>query len=460
MVQPFDYSMGVPDPMGMMVQGFGLGQQQRANEMAMQQSAVQEQRDATLFDQAQQDRQAKLAEAEAQRQGAVALQQSMVALGQKVAAGTATANDFAQLSLAHPDMADQLKTVWDGVSKERKANDAAGLFKAATAIKSGRPDIAEKLLDDYATAAENSGQKMDADLARGVLGIIRANPSAGLTQLGILLHSVDPDAAEKVFGAGDAKTATAGAPDGTMWVDPADPSKGVSPIPGIAPSGPEWRQATPEEAAKYGATAGQINTKTGKFEAERPANGMSLTVNPDGSTSFVQGPGVTDKQAAQANQNAVTSDVVLNAAAKARDLIGVTTTGILGAGASYNPQGDAAELYRQVDVLKANAKAANLNAMRQASPTGGALGNVSNSDIQMLADKSGALDPKAGPERFRAQLDDYERTLLRVIHGVEAGDRIFNEMRAAPVPGQGSQSQDQPPPQVGDWMKTWGGASK
>lgn len=82
-----------------------------------------------------------------------------------------------------------------------------------------------------------------------------------------------------------------GAPEGYMFLDPNNPAAGVVPIPGMPVSGPEWRAATPEEAAANGAVAGQINTKTGKFDAQNPPSNMSLSTNPDGTMTLVQGPG-------------------------------------------------------------------------------------------------------------------------------------------------------------------------
>jgi len=76
-----------------------------------------------------------------------------------------------------------------------------------------------------------------------------------------------------------------------------------------------------------------------------------------------------------------------------------------------------------VDVLKANASVENINAMRAASPTGGALGQASDSDIKLLQAKSGALDPAS--KYFVRDLADYTRSLLRTVHGVGAGDDIF-----------------------------------
>ena len=55
------------------------------------------------------------------------------------------------------------------------------------------------------------------------------------------------------------------------------------------PAGPEWRPATPEEAATYGSAAGQFNTKTGEFKKSGDGNGVTQTItNPDGTTTTIQ----------------------------------------------------------------------------------------------------------------------------------------------------------------------------
>lgn len=80
-----------------------------------------------------------------------------------------------------------------------------------------------------------------------------------------------------------------GAPEGYMFLDPNNPAAGVVPIPGMPVSGPEWRAATPEEAAAYGAAAGQFNTKTGEFKKSSADNGITQTIrNPDGTETTIQ----------------------------------------------------------------------------------------------------------------------------------------------------------------------------
>jgi hypothetical protein len=122
------------------------------------------------------------------------------------------------------------------------------------------------------------------------------------------------------------------------------------------------------------------------------------------------------------------SSIITTAAQRARQAANSRALGGIGGRvAAINPGSTNAELYRQVDVLRSQAQLGNLQAMREASPTGGALGSVTEKELQILADKSGALDP-ASPN-FLRDLDDYERTLLRTIHGPEEGDRIFEATR-------------------------------
>lgn len=135
---------------------------------------------------------------------------------------------------------------------------------------------------------------------------------------------------------------------------------------------------------------------------------------------------------AQGRRDAST-DVIIGAAERAREVMAgasIPTTGVVGQAAAVLPSSQASELRRQVDVLKSNATIESLTAMRQSSPTGGALGNVTEKEGQMLAAASGALDANASAEDFQRALDNYERTLLRIVHGPEAGDRIFAQTRS------------------------------
>ncbi len=125
----------------------------------------------------------------------------------------------------------------------------------------------------------------------------------------------------------------------------------------------------------------------------------------------------------------IATQTVTSAAARAREAADSRMVGgILSGVAAMNPSSDNAEIYRQVEVLKSQAIVGNLQAMRDASPTGGALGAVTAPELKMLADKSGALDPRS--PNFVRDLNDYELSLLQVIHGPEEGQRIFEATRS------------------------------
>jgi hypothetical protein len=159
-----------------------------------------------------------------------------------------------------------------------------------------------------------------------------------------------------------------------------------------------------------------------------PATGLPKAAPVPGSPAAqgIAEAAATDARA-DSNRNTSTS-VITSAASRAREAAEQRVVGgLMGAAAAYNPGSQNAEVYRQNEVLKSNAKVENLNAMRAASKTGGALGSVTEKEAQMLADKSGALDP-ASPNYLR-DLDDYERTLLQVVHGYEAGNEIFQATR-------------------------------
>lgn len=282
MVQPFDYTLHALDPVAAMQNGLAFGQQQRAGEqamvmndqsMALRDSAEQRaqtafQQQNLLFDQGQEDR-AKAQEA------ARAMQGDLAALSEKIASGDYSSQDFATIAAKYPDLVDEMSKMWDGISGERKAADVAELFKGVSAIKAGRPDLAIQMLEDRAVAAENSGDQMEADIARATAAAIKADPAAGLTSLGLLLQSVDADAAVKVFGEGRRVQSTSPYANGTTVTVFTDGSKEVTDSAGNVLSGPDAQvavdAAVASEAAMRGANAGAA--ETAKLDAKIEKSG-------------------------------------------------------------------------------------------------------------------------------------------------------------------------------------------
>lgn len=179
-----------------------------------------------------------------------------------------------------------------------------------------------------------------------------------------------------------------------------------------------------------------LDPATGQPEID-PATGLPRAAAVPGSPAWMELQAADDQALARESAAATSSDVVLNAASLASELAKRQgATGMTGALMANLSETEAAELRRQTQVLTSVATIENLNAMREQSPTGGALGNVTEGEGRMLAAAAGAIDPNSSPAQYQQQLDNYTRTLLRIIHGYEEGDRVFEQYRQQAGSGQ------------------------
>lgn len=151
--------------------------------------------------------------------------------------------------------------------------------------------------------------------------------------------------------------------------------------------------------------------------------------DPSGYRMFPIPGGPEDTSAAdqrRAGRAAVTGDIITTAADTILGLTDAGAGGLSSWAASYLPTTEGADLYRQVDVLRAQARFGNLQAMREASPTGGALGAVSDAEGRALEAASGALDPRS--PTFQRDVLNFTRQLLRTIHGPQEGEALFSDL--------------------------------
>jgi hypothetical protein len=80
------------------------------------------------------------------------------------------------------------------------------------------------------------------------------------------------------------------------------------------------------------------------------------------------------------------------------------TTGIIGAGLGVVPGMPAYDLRKTVDTIKANLGFQELQAMRQSSPTGGALGQVAVRELEFLQSTLASLDANQSEPQLRRNL--------------------------------------------------------
>jgi len=97
------------------------------------------------------------------------------------------------------------------------------------------------------------------------------------------------------------------------------------------------------------------------------------------------------------------SDVVLEEIGRALDQANAYTTGI-GSVANFVPGSPQYDLAQTLNTIKANVGFDKLQAMRDASPTGGALGQVSEMENRLLQSVLGSIEQAQSKEQLRYNL--------------------------------------------------------
>lgn len=100
-----------------------------------------------------------------------------------------------------------------------------------------------------------------------------------------------------------------------------------------------------------------------------------------------------------------------------------SATGLPGQISQFVGGTPARDLQGLVDTIKSNISIDNLMEMRANSPTGGALGNVSNADIALLASTIASLDITQGVEQFKKNLGIIDRIYKKIEEGSAPGQR-------------------------------------
>ena len=96
------------------------------------------------------------------------------------------------------------------------------------------------------------------------------------------------------------------------------------------------------------------------------------------------------------------------------------TTGFTGSIASAVPGTPAFDLKSTLDTIKANVGFNKLQEMRENSPTGGALGQVSENENRLLQSVLGSLEQSQSSEQFRFNLERLKVIFDAVVNGTQA----------------------------------------
>ena len=186
-----------------------------------------------------------------------------------------------------------------------------------------------------------------------------------------------------------------------------------------------------ERAVSQGYKGTLMDYQTAMANAKRPVNKTEGTIPPgyranrdaDGNINSLELiPGSKEAKADGERVKGATSaaNLVADAIDRIEKRMGETvfpTTGGIGNLASKIPGTAAHDIANLVDTVKANTSIQTLNAMRQQSPTGGALGAVTEGEHRLLAASVASLAQSQGEKQFRENLARVRKHYSEIVHG-------------------------------------------
>jgi hypothetical protein len=178
----------------------------------------------------------------------------------------------------------------------------------------------------------------------------------------------------------------------------------------------------------------------GVASAAAPKAPTGFRYTPDGSAlePIPGGPKDTaPKEAARAKGAVQKADTVIRKVDEALGLVGPTTTGLIGDLRSTMlgriTGSGAFDLEKTIDTIKANLGFSELQAMREASPTGGALGQVAVQELNMLQSTIASLDKGQDDEIVRRNLEQVKQHFQNWKAAVEQAQAEGVAQPAAPT---------------------------
>lgn len=212
-----------------------------------------------------------------------------------------------------------------------------------------------------------------------------------------------------------------------------------------APQPPQETNGSPRLLVQRPKAVGPKPQSRAATDAEKAALGIPASVpaqiKPDGTFDIIALPkGTADEEKAQRGlqmQIAKARDIIATVDA-ASSKVNNLTAGFIGGNLDTVKGAPAYDLARQVDTIKANLGFQELQAMRESSPTGGALGAIAVQELIALQATVASLDNGQSPEQLKQNLAKIKTHYSRWLQTVESAGN------SQPAPQQ-SQARPQAP---------------
>lgn len=442
MVQPLNYAIDIASPFQMALRGYEFGLKQRQAEevrsMAMQQQQIEMQRQQMLND----------------------------AFANLQSKQNPTFEDYERLArLAPKDQSDALLKAWEARNKQTQQTELRTMGQIITALKTN-PAVGVGILRERALAAENKGDKAQAQVFETWAKTAEINPKEAINLVGIgaaylpgakeMFDAMAKGSPSEIQGyeiLTPDQVKSLGLPTGNTYQRNVATKK----VETLGTGGERYEILTPAQASALGlpkANTFQRDVTSGKITAVG-SGGVTVNMPPQvgsippdyrmiydaqnrpvsmevipGSKTSLQLAEKEQKGAAAAESTITQSGIVLEETKKLKNLIknqklSDPVTGTLGAivgekggvFAAGSARRTAEELIKTV---KANIGFDRLNQMRQESPTGGALGNITEQELAFLQSVLGSIDLTQKDAAILANLTRLEKIYNGIIKKAQA----------------------------------------
>ncbi len=185
---------------------------------------------------------------------------------------------------------------------------------------------------------------------------------------------------------------------------------------------------------------GLFNPKTGLITQTGPGfrpkldSGESIEISKDGTVKIIKGglqkqkfeekKKIAEVKRLDAKRQALDKiNLVVNKVDEALANTDLFTSGLLGSTLGIIPGTPARDLKGSIDTIKANLGFTALQQMRAASPTGGALGQVSERELTLLNSAVASLDSGQSPEALRRNLEQVKTHFQNWKDAIDEDDR-------------------------------------
>lgn len=339
-----------------------------------------------------------------------------------------TPQAFASLTAKYPQQREAFKQSWDILNEAQQDSEFSAGAQAYNAIQTGNVEVASQLLDDRIEAMKNSGQ--DTSELESLKTGLERDPKRAAAHIGLTLSSVDPDRWKKMTEVmqPDSKFRTlTGAEKKSLGLEMKRPYQ-MSPEGKISQIGGAGVSVTVEGQP-------QVGTIPPGWQLKKVGNTFMMEPIPGGPAEEKANV-LAAKKVKQGELESRAGTVVMKDIVRLENKIKEASwldpvLGITGAMAARIPGSNRVDAEELKQTIVANIGFDRLQQMREASPTGGALGAISERELSTLQAVLGSLSLSQSEGQLLNNLDRlnviYKKVLKKAGAYPNAGEFGFVE---------------------------------